>query len=131
MSTKSALAYAAGLGGGGGGPFDPRDVTIYILERQLAEFRAAMRRLLDAEGEDAIEAIAEAERLCDGYDQIDREDEAEREMEAHYFSPVCDCGTFKGTETSYCPECDAETLARLKEREAAPPSNVVTINSPF
>lgn len=115
-------------GDGGGEAFDPRDVTIYCLELQVAEFRAVMRRLLDAEGPDAAGAIEAAEKLCNGWDQVDREVEDENARDAYHDAPICDCGTWKGAGTSYCPECDEDAIARLKAQE---PSNVVSLNCPF
>lgn len=128
----AALAETDFDDGDGSGPFDPRDFAIAALEHQVAEFRRIMRRLLDSEGEEAGEAIEEAERLLDGLDTIDAEDESEREIEAHRLSPTCDtCGTWKGVGTSYCPECDADALKRLAERQAEPPPNVTYLHCPF
>jgi len=116
---SAALKTAPEYGDGdGSGPFDPRDVAIYILETTLAEFRDVMRRLLDSEGEEATRCMAEAEKLLDAYDTVDREVEDEEARDAFHASPVCDCGTWKGVGTSYCPECDADALARLKAMPA-------------
>src|SRR4051812_11903260 len=120
----AAVVRLAEYGGGdGGGPFDPRDFAIAALEHENAEFRSLLRRLLDVDGPEAGEVIAEAERLLAGLDQIDREDEADRECEAYVASPTCDnCDTYKGVGSVYCPECDADALERLNE--ATMPSNV-------
>lgn len=116
-----------GDGDGGGGCCDLRDITIHILEQQLAEFRAVTRRLLDTDGEEAGEAIEAAEKLCNAYDQIDREDQAEADLTAFVEAPHCVCGALKGSGTAYCPVCDADTLAR----RTAAPDNVVSLHCPF
>jgi hypothetical protein len=113
------VAQMADYGGGGGdGPYDPRDVAIHFLRQQNAEFRRVMRWLLDSEGPEAGGAIAAAEALLDGLDSVEREEAADRERDRHFNGLMCDCGAYKGAGTSYCPECDSDTLARIAARQA-------------
>jgi hypothetical protein len=60
--------------GGGDGPCDPKDITIYILEKQNEELRALMRRLLDSDGPEAIDAMAAAEKELASEHNADREE---------------------------------------------------------
>lgn len=113
-AAKLAISQATDFGGGGGdGPFGPKDVAIYILEQQNAELREVMRQLLDSDGPEAVDAFAKAHKLLDSHDTIEREDRGAAETERHFNSPACDCGTYKGVGTPYCPECDKEAMERL------------------
>lgn len=59
--------------GGGEGPYDHKDTVIYLLERQNEELRILMRRLLDSDGPEAIDAMQAAEKGLAG--QLDAERE--------------------------------------------------------
>jgi hypothetical protein len=107
--------------GGGDGPFDWRDVALQVLTEDNAELRACLRRLIDSDGEEATEAIAEADRLLSKYDAIDAEDEGAVELERFMNSPNCDCGAFKGIGSSYCPDCDKEAMESLGLRRIGEP----------
>ena len=118
--------------GDSGGPFNPLEITVYLLERQVEEMRAMMRRLIDSEGHEGTLAMAAAEKYLDALDQVDREIEAEEAGMAYQDSPTCDCGTFKGVGKAYCPECDAEALVRLASADTHPKGGDVTqITAPF
>lgn len=118
-------------GDGGGEAFDPRDLTIAMLEEQVDDLRNVMRNLLDSDGAEATKWMIAAEVLLSALDQVDREIEGEQDSAEYDASPVClNCGTWKGVNAAYCPECDADAIARLKE-QAPEPTNVVSLNCPF
>jgi muconolactone delta-isomerase len=52
--------------GGGERPYDHKDTVIYLLEKQNEELRILMRRLLDSDGPEAIDAIRAAEKELAG-----------------------------------------------------------------
>lgn len=58
----SATVLAFKDGDGPEGPYDHKDTVIFLLEKQNEELRAIMRRLLDTEGPEAIDAMRAAEK---------------------------------------------------------------------
>ncbi len=73
MAAALALVDTEYDDGDGGGPCDPKDIAIWLLEQEAVKLRAMMRALLDCDGEEATAAIAAAEKHLNALDNLDHE----------------------------------------------------------